>query len=291
MVIEDCTFSYADTGSWDPWGGKFWSSFENGRGARLTFRYNRWTNYDDSLAISPIMDAHGNQEPVDIINNTGPHRGARSVEIYGNIFDNHVSASYTRYCRSTYLRGGTIVMHENVFAGRQIDNTFYCQEEDGPSRFNFLTNYPGYDQHWMWTWNNVANGSPVTQLSYADPSDAIFLLAGTNVFWTPKPDYTPLVYPHPLTQQGIRPLNRLPVAIATATPRSGPAPLTVSFSTRGTYDPEGVALTYFWSFGDGTTAASANPQHNFTTNGLYKVQLFISDGWNTTSTNLTISAL
>ncbi len=291
MVVEDCTFSYADTGSWDPWGGKFWSSFENGRGARLTFRYNRWTNYDDSLAISPIMDAHGNQEPVDIINNIGPHRGTRSLEVYGNIFDNHVSASYTRYCRSTYLRGGTIVIHDNVFVGRQMDNTFYSQEEDGPSRFNFLTNYPGYDQHWMWTWNNTANGGPVTQLSYADPSDQIFLLAGTNVFWTPKPDYAPLVYPHPLTQQGVRPLNRMPVAIATATPRSGAAPLTVSFSTRGTYDPEGVALTYFWSFGDGSTAAGANPQHSFTTNGVYKVQLLISDGWNTTSTNLTISAL
>jgi PKD repeat protein len=142
----------------------------------------------------------------------------------------------------------------------------------------------------MWTWNNIANGSPVTQLSYADPGDQIFLLDGTNVFWTPKSDYTPLVYPHPLTQQSVRPLNRFPVAMATATPRSGPAPLIVSFSTRGSYDPEGVALTYFWSFGDGTTAAAANPRHDFTTNGVYKVQLFISDGWNTTSTNLTISA-
>jgi hypothetical protein len=288
LVIEDCTFAYADTGSWDPWGGKFWSSFENGRGARLTFRYNRWTNYDDSLAISPIMDAHGNQEPVNLINNTGPHRGARSLEVYGNIFDNHVSPTYTRYCRNSYLRGGTLVIHDNVMVGKQMDTTFFCQEEDGPSRFNFLTNYPGYDQHWMWMWNNVANGTPITQLSYVDPSDAIFLLAGTNVFWSPKPDYKALAYPHPLTQLGIPPPSRPPTVFATATAQPGSAPVNVTFSSAGSASWNGVVLTYFWTFGDGGFSSEVNPVHTYQTNGTYSAQLFVSDGLTTASSKVRV---
>ena len=49
-----------------------------------------------------------------------------------------------------------------------------------------------------------------------------------------------------------------PAAAATATPRYGMSPLTVSFSA-GTTNPAGGALTYNWTFGDGTTSTQANP--------------------------------
>ena len=57
-------------------------------------------------------------------------------------------------------------------------------------------------------------------------------------------------------------------AAATTAPRSpspaptrppAPAPLTVNFSSAGSTDPEGGALTYSWAFGDGTTSTAANP--------------------------------
>ena len=52
--------------------------------------------------------------------------------------------------------------------------------------------------------------------------------------------------------------GRRPIAVATATPDSGPTPLTVQFSSAGSNDPDGTALTYAWDFnGDGTVDSTA----------------------------------
>jgi glucose/arabinose dehydrogenase len=50
-----------------------------------------------------------------------------------------------------------------------------------------------------------------------------------------------------------------PVAIVGASPRGGPAPLTVTFSSAGSRDPENMPLTYSWDFGDGTTSDAGEP--------------------------------
>ena len=47
--------------------------------------------------------------------------------------------------------------------------------------------------------------------------------------------------------------DRLPIARAAATPDSGTLPLQVQFSSTGSVDPDGTALTYAWNFGDGGT--------------------------------------
>lgn len=69
-----------------------------------------------------------------------------------------------------------------------------------------------------------------------------------------------------------------PVARASATPQAGPAPLTVSFSSGGSIDPDGLPLTYSWTFGDGGVSTLANPQHTYVAPGTYNVQLTVSDG-------------
>ncbi len=58
--------------------------------------------------------------------------------------------------------------------------------------------------------------------------------------------------------------NGAPVVRIAATPRFGPAPLTVNFSSAGTSDPEGQPLTYIWDFGDGYYSNQPNPQHVYT---------------------------
>ncbi|MFI6989544.1 carbohydrate-binding protein [Nonomuraea wenchangensis] len=78
--------------------------------------------------------------------------------------------------------------------------------------------------------------------------------------------------------------NRNPIARASADKTSGPAPLTVSFSSAGSSDPEGGALTYSWSFGDGTTSTAANPSKTYTANGAYTATLTVRDPQGLTGT-------
>lgn len=72
--------------------------------------------------------------------------------------------------------------------------------------------------------------------------------------------------------------NRKPIPLATATPTSGLAPLTVAFDGSRSSDPDNDALTFSWSFGDGTSAEGATVQHTFAANGLYVAALTVSDG-------------
>ena len=79
---------------------------------------------------------------------------------------------------------------------------------------------------------------------------------------------------------------RSPVARATSDKDSGPAPLTVNFSSDGTEDPDGDALTYSWDFGDGTpNSTEANPTHIYTQPGVYTVRLTVTDATNKTGTS------
>jgi PKD repeat protein len=80
--------------------------------------------------------------------------------------------------------------------------------------------------------------------------------------------------------------NQPPVVAASATPTSGAAPLTVAFSSAGSYDPEGTTLTYTWTFGDGASSTAANPSHTYAAAGAYSAQLSVSDGTNSASSSL-----
>jgi PKD repeat protein len=71
--------------------------------------------------------------------------------------------------------------------------------------------------------------------------------------------------------------NQPPTAALTATPPSGPAPLTVTFDGRGSSDPEGSALTYAWTFGDGQTATGAAVVHTYAAAGNYTATLRVTD--------------
>jgi PKD repeat protein len=86
--------------------------------------------------------------------------------------------------------------------------------------------------------------------------------------------------------------NQAPVAVASATPLSGTAPLVVNFT--GSNSTDDVAVTgYSWNFGDGSpTATTANPSHTYSTAGSYTAVLTVTDGGgltNTASINITVS--
>ncbi|QDU27437.1 Soluble aldose sugar dehydrogenase YliI precursor [Anatilimnocola aggregata] len=73
--------------------------------------------------------------------------------------------------------------------------------------------------------------------------------------------------------------NRVPLAVATANRTNGLSPLTVQFDGTASSDPDGDTLvSYNWDFGDGQTGSGATATHTYSTNGVYTVQLTVSDG-------------
>jgi PKD repeat protein len=78
--------------------------------------------------------------------------------------------------------------------------------------------------------------------------------------------------------------NILPVAIASATPNSGYAPLVVTLSGATSYDTDGSIASYVWNFGDGTTGSGATVQHTYTGVGSYTATLTVTDNRGGTAT-------
>jgi MYXO-CTERM domain-containing protein len=72
--------------------------------------------------------------------------------------------------------------------------------------------------------------------------------------------------------------NQPPVAQAVATPDSGDAPLTVNFSSTGSYDPEGTFLSFRWDFGDNSPESQeASVVHVYSAPGAYTARLTVTD--------------
>jgi len=209
-VVEDCEIRYTD-------------AFErnlallasHGLGARATWRHNLIVNEKAGLDALPSLDAHGNQQPVSA-DNTGGHRGTRSLEWYNNTTRWHNSSGSR--CKPTQIRGGTFIAFGNTYTGRDVAPFFELREEDGDNRLNYIdpSTWPGYDMHWAWIWNNTCNGETM-RYSYNAPDTKPFTVLGKNIFTRPpQPDdppvipgrhcstpadrvypYTPLAYPHP----------------------------------------------------------------------------------------------
>ena len=83
--------------------------------------------------------------------------------------------------------------------------------------------------------------------------------------------------------------TRTPVARASSDKDSGPAPLTVNFSSEGSEDADGDTLTYTWDFDDGTPAVTGpNPTHTFQNAGTYTVRLTATDSTGKSGTSTVI---
>ncbi|RLK11990.1 glucose/arabinose dehydrogenase [Micromonospora sp. M71_S20] len=121
------------------------------------------------------------------------------------------------------------------------------------------------------------NGKQIMDMAFG-PEGALYILDyGTGYF---NGDANSALYRYDYIAGG----NRAPTAVATADKTSGTAPLTVNFSSAGSSDPDGGALTYSWAFGDGTSSTAANPSKTYTANGTYRVTLTVRDPQGATGT-------
>lgn len=87
------------------------------------------------------------------------------------------------------------------------------------------------------------------------------------------------------------PKNVLPVAAASADVTTGEAPLTVTFSSAGSTDPDGTIASYSWDFGDSSAPSSdPDPVHVYAAAGEFTATLTVTDNHGATdSASVTIT--
>jgi len=83
---------------------------------------------------------------------------------------------------------------------------------------------------------------------------------------------------------GCWPFNTSPAAYFTASPLSGPAPLSVAFSAMLSEDPDGFIVKWEWDFGDGNSKVGESVTHTYDTPGTYDVTLRVTDDDSATAT-------
>ena len=87
--------------------------------------------------------------------------------------------------------------------------------------------------------------------------------------------------------------TRAPIAVLNATPTDGVTPLTVTFTSDGSRDPDPAdSIRFAWDFDDNGTVDSTdpNPSFTYTTNGVYTARLTVTDSsGKTASANTTIT--
>jgi PKD repeat protein len=114
----------------------------------------------------------------------------------------------------------------------------------------------------------------------------------SHAYSVPGPYLVTLTVTDPLGADGTaavtvnvsNPDNKPPTAkIVSADPNPAQAGQIVSFSGSGA-DPEGGALTYSWSFGDGTGATGQTAPHAYAAAGTYSVTLTVKDPQGATAT-------
>jgi glucose/arabinose dehydrogenase len=76
--------------------------------------------------------------------------------------------------------------------------------------------------------------------------------------------------------------NRQPVANASVSQDSGPAPLRVTFDASGSFDPDDDPLSFRWDFGDGTSSSQAVVDKDYGP-GVYSASLLVTDAKGGTS--------
>ena len=149
-----------------------------------------------------------------------------------------------------------------------------------PFTLNVAFSDPGVnDGPWAYTinWGDGATATTGSATSQTDPVTAThtYVLPGSHTVQVAMTDKDGGVGAAQLTVTASL-VNREPAA-APGGPYSGVEGVAVSFDGNSSSDPDGDALTYAWSFGDGSSGTGVRPSHAYADNGSYTVSLTVTD--------------
>jgi cytochrome c len=104
------------------------------------------------------------------------------------------------------------------------------------------------------------------------PDGALYVLEYGDGYFAENPEAQ-------LARIDYAPVEKTPVVKINAEPTVGSAPFTVTFSSAGTYDPDGDSLRYAWDFDADGDVDSRHPYPSFTytENGDYRATLKVTD--------------
>jgi hypothetical protein len=231
-------FAYASNYDGGVWGDKSWTAPSGFGGPSFLFIEDCFLQNDDHYyaGIDAYGGARYVIRHCTLVNtHPGGHgtegqrmRGVRAVEVYDNV------ANHTLGGIVGNVRGGVQIYHDNTVTGPSTWGIrLQCQRifrsfnvwgtADGQSAFDYnqhdlvvrAIDQPGVSggglisggvppilpQGWndqvvepCYAWNNTFNGQPA--LMFGEQQN---IQQGVHFFNSPKPDYTPYTYPHPLT--------------------------------------------------------------------------------------------
>ena len=195
----------------------------------------------------------------------------------------------------TYDHSHAVVTGDNCSAANGSSTTGMAFYNGGsyPSAYNGALFFADHTRQCIWVMKVGSNGLPdPNQVSVFDTPAAgpvdIETGPGGDLFYVDFDGGT-------IRRFQYFSANQPPIAVAKATPTSGPAPLTVNFDGTGSSDPDGGPITYSWDLnGDGVygDSTSATPAFTYQMAATYSVRLKVTDsnGASTVSAPITIDA-
>jgi PKD repeat protein/glucose/arabinose dehydrogenase len=181
-----------------------------------------------------------------------------------------------------YNHSNSVVSGESCPTGSSsvagLEFEFAAPQNSYPSAYDDALFFADYSRDCIWAMLKDANGNPAPGLIrtfVAAAANPVSLETGPggDLFYVDFDGGT-------IRRITYTSANQPPVAVATATPTTGAAPLQVSFDGSGSSDPDGETLSYAWDLdGDGAydDSSAAQTTYTYTAPGSHIATLRVTD--------------
>ncbi len=195
---------------------------------------------------------------------------------------NDRTSGYTELdtCKALYANGGDqkpLYTWPHAGSGSAAVGGAFYTGGDYPASYDGTFFFADYAKQWLAT---RSAGGTVAMFGSGDWGAEVAIHTGPNgdIFFANLLDST-------IVRLRYTPVpNQFPTAHAHASVTVGQAPLAVSFTSTGSFDPDGTIQSYQWDFGDGSPVVNgATASHTYSSAGVFTAKLTVRDNANASS--------